>query len=356
MVMMAGCAEQQVFYDAALDASAQEKEAESLNGLMTRAKWGDGDAYLKMADYYVNGQDGKEPDLMMTMVMLTMAEEYDAISRPEEYMSKLPEENNTRMAFEAMECVDGSQKEKGLELAERLVSKNCPDGYAIQGFACMEAGDTVEAMRLVALAAEQGSTLGMALQYVIPHTRMSDKPDESVMLPIAETVPIFYLFMAEEYYKHLAEHPENEVKIARSYLKADENGFLDKRGAEWLLSYMERGNSLPLSDTDILRLLKLADCKKVDATTDEYDEYDEYDEDEPDRDLWEEPVDSVAIEEAIETVEAAKRAAEAAKAKEDNNNDEGTITTTNTGRCATYPPSYLSISVPSKSQTNKYRK
>ena len=104
------------------------------------------------------------------------------------------------------------------------------------------------------------------------------------------------------------------MKVAEFYLKADENGCLDQRGAKWLLNFMGNGNSLPLSDTDILRLLKLADYERVDTTTTEYDETEDY--------VWEEPIDSVIIEEAIEAVEAAIGAVEEAKAKEDNDNDE----------------------------------
>ena len=205
------------------------------------------------------------------------------------------------------------QEEKGMELADLLIEKGCVDGYALRGYALMETGDTIEAIRLATLAAEQGSSLGRALQFVIPYAQMSDMPDESIVLPIAETVPIFYLFLAEEYYKHLAEHPENDVKVAEFYLKADENGCLDKRGAKWLLNFMGNGNSLPLSDTDILRLLKLADYERVDTTTTEYDETEDY--------VWDEPIDSVKIEEAIEVVETATKAAEAAKAKEEEMQD-----------------------------------
>ncbi len=133
-------------------------------------------------------------------------------------------------------------------------------------------------------------------------------PDKIVMLPSAKTAP--YRFMAEEYDKHLAEHPENDVKVAKFYLKADENGCLDRRGANWLLSYKECGNELPLSETDILRLLKLAGYERIDTTEDEYVEFE--------NELWVEPIDSVTMEEAIEAVEAATRAVEAAKAKEDN--------------------------------------
>ena len=313
-MMMASCAEQQVFDDVALDAPEQVTKTENFNDLMAQARWGDGNAYLKLADYYVNGKNGAKPDFMATISMLTMAEEYGAIGRPSEYISNLPEDDNTRLAFEAIQSVNNRQEEKGMELADLLIEKGCVDGYALRGYALMEKGDTIEAIRLATLAAEQGSTLGRALQYVIPYAQMSDMPDESIMLPLAETVPIFYLFMAEEYDKHLAEHPENDVKVTRYYLKADENGCLDKRGAEWLLSYKECGNSLPLSDTDILRLLKLAEYERIDTTTVEYDEFE--------NELWEEPIDSVTIEEAIETVEAVTRAVEAAKAKEDNDNDE----------------------------------
>ena len=245
-MMLAGCAEQQVFDDIALDAPVQVRETESLDGLMAQAKWGDGNAYLKLADYYVNGQDGMEPDLMMAMSMLTMAEEYDAIRRPEEYIDKLPEDNNTRMAFEAIDYIDDSQNEKGLELAERLVNKNCPDGYAIRGFACMEAGDTIEAMRWATLAAEQGSSLGKALLYAFTYGDLADMPDESTIASLTESTPIFYLMMAKDYIYHLSYSPENEEKAVRAYLKADENGFLDRRGARWLLGYKERGGCLPL--------------------------------------------------------------------------------------------------------------
>ena len=310
-MMMAGCAEQQIFDDVASDAPEQVTKTENFNDLMEQARWGDGNAYLKLADYYINGKNGTKPDFIATISMLTMAEEYGAIGRPGDYISNLPENDNTRMAFEAIESVNNRQEEKGLEIAERLIGIGCVDGYALRGYALMEMGDTIDAIRLATLAAEQGSSLGRALQYVIPYAQMNEMPDESIILPIAETVPIFYLFMAEEYDKHMSEHPENEEKVARFYLKADENGCLDKRGAEWLLSFMERGNELPLSDTDILRLLKLAEYERVDNTTTEYDETEDY--------VWEEPIDSVTIEEAIEAVEAASRAVETAKEKEDDN-------------------------------------
>ena len=92
--------------------------------------------------------------------MLTMAEEYGAINRPYDYLSNLPDDDNTRMTFKAIESLNDRQKEKGMELAERLIEKGFVDGYALKGYAFMVMGDTIEAKRLAALAAEQGSSLG----------------------------------------------------------------------------------------------------------------------------------------------------------------------------------------------------
>ena len=51
-MMMASCAEHQVFDDVALDAQEHMKKTENFNDLMAQARWGDGNAYLKLADYY----------------------------------------------------------------------------------------------------------------------------------------------------------------------------------------------------------------------------------------------------------------------------------------------------------------
>ena len=306
-MLMASCAEQQVFDAVTQDTPTQVSETESFDNLLAQAKWGDANAYLKLADYYMNGKNGTQPDFMATMSMLTMAQEYGTIHRPYDYFSQLPEDNSVRMTFEAMKSIDSSRKEKGMELADRLIGLGNVDGYALKAFACLEMEDSIEAVRLATLAAEQGSSFGKALQYVIPHARMQDMPDESIMIPLAETVPIFYCFMAEEYISDIPEHPENEAKAVRCYLKADEHGCLDKRGANWLLSHMEYGNVLPYSETDIQRLKQLGTYKNV--PTIEYDNSDyDFGEYAADSISWDDTIE--AAEEAIEAAEEAIKAAE----------------------------------------------
>lgn len=306
VMMIASCAEQQGFDSQAWEAPAQLTNTEDIEGLMAKAKWGDAAAYLNLAECYKDGRHGVKPDFLTTMTMLSMAREYGGLGRPEEYIRNLPDDDNTRMAFEAMENLDNSNVEKGIGLAERLIEKGCAEGYAFKGYALFLQGDSIGAMSMAAKAAERGSSLGTALQYIIPYEKMKEMPDESILMPLAESVPIFYLFMAEEYVHNLAEHPENDAKAARAYLRADEKGCLDRRGADWLLAYMECGNELPISEEDIQRLRILADAGDREVPREESSV--------PETKLLEEAVDSVAdAEEVIKAAEEAVKALEDAK-------------------------------------------
>ena len=56
--------------------------------LLEQARWGDGQAYLKLADLYHKGQ-GVQQDFLGTISMLAMADQYGAISNLEDYMKTL---------------------------------------------------------------------------------------------------------------------------------------------------------------------------------------------------------------------------------------------------------------------------
>lgn len=267
-MMMVSCADQMVLDTKTWEAPGQVTEASKIDDLMAQARWGDGNAYLKLAECYKDGLYGAKPDFLTTMTMLSMAREYGGISNPRVFMKNLPEDDDIRLTYEGMENIDGTDKEKGLEIAERLISKGCTDGYVLKGFARFVQGDSTEAMNMATQAAEQGSSLGKMLQSVIilGKERMKDMPDESTLAILSETVPLFNLFIAEEYIRTMDEHPENEAKAAKAYLRADENGCLDKQGAQWLLKYRDYGGELPLTENDIQRLRKLAQRNPYEAS------------------------------------------------------------------------------------------
>ena len=287
VMMMVSCADQLVLDNKTWEAPKQVTETSKIDDLMAQAKWGDGAAYLQLAECYKDGLYGTKPDFMTTITMLSMAMEYGEINNPRVFINDLPEDDNTRMTYEGMEYIDDTDKEKGLEIAERLISKGCADGYTLKAFAFFVQGDSIEAMSMATQAAEQGSSLGKMLQSVIilGKARMKDMPDENTLANLAETIPLFNGFIAEEYIRTMDEHPENEAKAARAYLRADENGCLDKRGAQWLLKYMDYGGKLPLTENDIQRLRKLAQRNQYEAPDIEFGE--------PGDESWEETADSV---------------------------------------------------------------
>ena len=297
VTMKVRCAYQQYLDTRTWEALAQVTKTSKIDDLMAQAKWGDGGAYLKLAECYKDGLYGTKPDFMATMTMLSMAREYGGIRNPRVFMNNLPEDDNTRMTYEGMECIDDTDKEKGLEIAERLISKGCADGYTLKAFAFFVQGDSIEAMSMATKAAEQGSSLGKMLHSVIilGKERMKDMPDENTLANLAETIPLFNQFIAEEYIRTMDEHPENKTKAARAYLRADENGCLDKRGAQWLLTYMDYGGELPLTENDILRLRKLAQRNQYETPDIGFIE--------PDNEPWEEAADSVSHEGASTTAE-----------------------------------------------------
>ena len=59
-------------------------------------------------------------------------------------------------------------------------------------------------------------------------------------------------------YSRSSDIQPNDSLAAYYFLKADENGFLRKTDACWLLNYHRNGGDIHLSDTDIERLHKLA--------------------------------------------------------------------------------------------------
>ena len=74
---------------------------------------------------------------------------------------------------------------------------------------------------------------------------------------------------AEEYYKQLAEHPENDVKVARCYLKADDGNESRRQGKYGeAMSYYKEAISLDPDSPAVTALQMLEDimnyyCKEM---------------------------------------------------------------------------------------------
>lgn len=254
-LVMSSCAGQQFLNETAdlTSASAQVSEIEMLK---EQARWGDGQAYLKLADCYRDG-NGVEKDFISMLSMLAFADQYGGIERMEDYLEAMPAESEFKLIFDAVELYKHKKIEESMAMMKQLIAQGSPDSYSVKSIIALESGDTLEGKRLLEQAASQGSTFAELL-LCIPDWRGGTHPDVEKLKAIVDRVPLACQILADMYSGHDDESLEDETLAAYYYLKADEQACLGRRGARWLLYYHRNNGQLQLSERDIQRLQKLA--------------------------------------------------------------------------------------------------
>ena len=259
VLILASCSDQfnvENVTDAALEPSADS----DVSALMEKARWGDGEAYVKLADCYRDGK-GVKQDFINMLAMASFADEYGGISRMEDYISSLPEESEYRLVFDTMEKVCGNKQEEGLAMANKLIERNCAEGYTVKGIILSEQGNREEGKHLLERAAEKGS--GFAELYLcIPDLKTKQNTDIDRLTALAERMPLANASLAKRYTGKDNPDLKDEQLAAYYYMKADEKACLSKDGARWLLAYHRNGGNLQLGAKDIERLELLADSPK----------------------------------------------------------------------------------------------
>ena len=90
MVMsLVSCTDQQ-FVDETLANKALLPMENEFNALIEQARWGDGQAFLKLADCYRDGK-GVEKDFVGMLSMAAQADEFGGVRRMEDYLKEMPE-------------------------------------------------------------------------------------------------------------------------------------------------------------------------------------------------------------------------------------------------------------------------
>ena len=267
-MFLASCAEQELYEDIT-DAPKGNIEADNQYAyLLEQARWGDGQAYLKLADLYHKGQ-GVQQDFLGTISMLAMADQYGAISNLEDYMKTFPEEDNMKLFFDAMENFERKNIEVSAEMTDRLIAQGSPEGYTLKGIMAVEKGDTIEGKRLIGLAVEQGSTFAELLLTILSDWRGGKSPSIEVLVPLADRIPLACKLLGDVYAGIEDKDMTNEDLAAMYYKKADEQGCLGKRAAQWLIGYYVK-NKIQVGDSEMERLKKLsgfADYSEEEETT-----------------------------------------------------------------------------------------
>lgn len=253
-VVLAGCADQTLVENVAGE-KAELALASEVNALKEQARWGDGQAYLKLADCYRDGK-GVKKDFVGMLCMATLANDYSDTNQMDAYLETIPEDSEYKILVDCIHLFEQNQMEEAQPLIERAIENGSPDGYALKGITVLERGDSLEAKRLFELAAEKGSSLAELL-LCLSGCSSGMNPSLEKLAALTEKIPWVYNILAGEYAKN------DDASAAYYYLKADKEACLTRFGARWLWGYMDYGADLNLSPTDKQRIQRLAGIKQL---------------------------------------------------------------------------------------------
>lgn len=245
------CTDLQFMSETPADTAALAAESE-FTALIEQARYGNSQAFLKLADCYRDGK-GVEQDFAGMLCMVSQAEDFGGIGRMEDYLKRIPEGSNFRTFVEAMDKIDDRQFEEIQSMSEQLIANGCPDGYTLQGVIAIERGDTLAGLRLLEQAASQGSSMA-ELMLCLPEWRGGDVPDIQRLMAMSDRNPFANIILAKIYAGEYNESLTDNRLAAYYFRKADEKAYLNKRGARWLLNCHLNDSTFSLSENDIRRL------------------------------------------------------------------------------------------------------
>ena len=250
-LFLIGCTKQEMYENVGGTFPSKGDANSQYAQLIEQARWGDGQAFLKLADFYHNGQEGQQ-DFLGTLSMLAMADQYDKVTAVEDYMSNLPKEDNMRLLFEAMYKIRGEDTDMD-NVADKLIANGSPEGYTLRGITAAETGDVIEAEQQFGLAVAHGSAFAEILLTFLPDWRNCHCPKVEKLIPLVDRIPLACKLLGDVYAGKDDKNMMNEALAVQYYQKADEKACLGQRAAQWLLDYYVR-NEIQIDEKEMKRL------------------------------------------------------------------------------------------------------
>ena len=223
-----------------------------INALVERARWGDGQAYLQLADCYRDGI-GVKKDFLGMMVMVEQARAHGAIHDEKEYMAQIPDDNDIKRFCNLIDKSSDQLREGKDSIMAQLATIDSPDAHALFGVLCVESGDSIRGFEIIRDASERGSDFA-ALLNALPDWKGNIQPDKVKLEQLAERIPLAYNLLGKLSLKPDENGMIDERKVAYYYMKADEHALLSQREARWLLAYHKDVGIPELTDSDVKRL------------------------------------------------------------------------------------------------------
>ena len=223
-----------------------------IKALVERARWGDGQAYLQLADCYRDGIGVKKNFLGM-LAMVEQARVHGAIHDEMEYVTKIPEDNDIKRFCDLMNKSCSQLIEEKDSVMVQLATIDSPDVLAMYGVLCVESGDSIRGFEIIRDASERGSDFAALLNALLDW-KGNIQPDKMKLEQLAERIPLAYKLLGKLSLKPDENGIVDERKVAYYYMKADEHTLLSQREAKWLLAYHKDVSIPELTDSDVKRL------------------------------------------------------------------------------------------------------
>lgn len=276
MAILVSCTDYQVM-DEPTSKVTPTSQNSKINVLIEQARRGNGDACLKLAECYREGQ-GVKKDFLNMAIMVSLAVDYGAIHKLESYFNVLPASDITRLTFETIERYDTRDKHETDSLAQLLVDRGISDGYTIQGVMKAVQGDTIMAKKFLNQAKDQGSSMAELL-LCLTNLQSIEHLDPAKLAALTYRIPFANRMLGSIYSGLEGDmYERNDSLAAYYYLRADENACLGVSGARWLYNYHLGGGNLHLDETDIQRIKELAKFTPYDQEAEYREELSDTDE------------------------------------------------------------------------------
>lgn len=269
MLFFASCSEQHLQEDRLASSKVVEQKGvvkapqDSVLALLHQARWGDGSAYLKLADCYRDGF-GVKKDFFGMITMANMAESRGGINRIDEYIYGLPDGSDYKTLFLLMDRYKSYIQENPDSIEQVLRANVSPEAKTLLGMITVDQGDTISGMNLMKEAADQGCSLAELL-LTVPDWKGRLRADATKLSMIADRIPLAYSMLGDLYYEP-DENGHTDKKFAvECYMKAEEHAVLGPHGAERVLDYYKNGGNAQLTEDDVKRLELIVQPKGVET-------------------------------------------------------------------------------------------
>jgi len=242
IVLITGCGEQGLTIDAVKSTPQDgvlhqgKPVSDSVLYYFEQAQLGIGDAYVRMAQFYLDGTLGK-PNLLKAVTMGFMAEEYMAIPNMDALFRDIPDSDATKIIYQALNMVNQVEDEDTLMAkANELIDKGIPEGYVMRAIVAWKKGEKDKAMLFCDKSTDNGSTIADVLKDIIQGgTKYGEDISPQTLLKIADRFPIAYRLLGD-YYAKIPNDSVTDIPLARQYyLKASDHACLGRRQALWVL-------------------------------------------------------------------------------------------------------------------------